>query len=279
MLIQADTSSTIETTAEDCSYVMVSAAINSLLRNFDSETAIEAYSDFKERRQRADEILFDLVGQHPQLFYIRRIGTGQEPGEEIWSLTVATDRDNEQFPVELEARGKTLGFKAAVPSDGSILRLLSCRLLPKAAGQSDGYTARYCLRLLPHYQHRIGIPSAIQTRMATMPICGEHVPTQDQLKAWEAFLKIEEKIAQARQFCVSFVAHNYGAATRQITFEIDVTSATLDGSSETLLDIDDFWKRVIPFRFKVSTNRPQRKLQEQRGRGEINCSSYLEKWY
>ncbi|PPS40718.1 AAA domain-containing protein [Chroococcidiopsis sp. TS-821] len=244
MLIQADTSSTIETTAENCSYVMVSAAIHSLLRNFDSETAIEAYSDFKERRQRADEILFDLVGQHPQLFYIRRIGTGQEPGEEIWSLTVATDRDNEQFPVELEARGKTLGFKAAVPSDGSVLRLLSCRLLPKAAGQSDGYTARYCLRLLPHYRHRIGIPSAIQTRMATMPICGEHVPTQDQLKAWEAFLKIEEKIAQARQFCVSFVAHNYGAATRQITFEIDVTSATLDGSSEALLDIDDFWKRV-----------------------------------
>lgn len=239
----ADTSN-IETDSEKWGYVLVGAAINSLLRNLEGEAAVEAYPDFKERRERANDLLFALVGEQSQLFYIRRMGSGQEPGEEIWDLTIATDNSDAQLPTRLEILGKTLGFRAAVPSDGSILKLLSCKLLHKATGQTDGYASSCRLRLLPNHRHRIGIPLTALARMATMPVCGEHVPTQEQLKAWEAFLSIEEKIAKARQFCVPFVGHNYGAATRRITFEIDATSATLDGSNETFIDIDDFWKRV-----------------------------------
>ncbi len=234
----------IETDSENWGYVLVGNAIDSLLRYFEGENATRAYPEFRERRERANELMFDLVGQQPQLFYVRHMGVGREPEEKIWNLTIATDRENQQFPAKLKDLRKTLGFRAAVGSDGSVLKLLSCRLLPEAAGQADGYAVPYCLRLLPNYRHRIGIPLAALSRMATMPICGEHTPTQDQLKAWEAFLKIEEKIAKARQFCVSFASHNYGAATRKITFEIDAASATLDGSSETFLDADDFWNRV-----------------------------------
>ena len=244
MLAIPAVTSNIETDSEKWGYAFVGAAIDGLLRNLEGEAAIEAYPDFRERRERANELLLELVGQQPQLFYVRRMGSGLEPGEEIWELTIATDENDTQLPARLENLGKTLGFRAAVPSNGSILRLLSCKLLPKATGQADNYALPYRLRLLPNHQHHIGIPLTALTRMATMPVCGEQVLAHEQLKAWEAFLGIEEKIAKARQFCVPFVGHNYGAATRRITFEIDVTSATLDGSSETFIEADDFWKRV-----------------------------------
>lgn len=244
MLAIPAVTSNIETDSEKWGYALVGSAIDGLLRNLEGEAAIEAYPDFQERRERANELLLELVGQQPQLFYVRRMGPGQEAGEEIWDLTIATDKNDAQLPARLENLGKTLGFRAAVPSNGSILRLLSCKLLPKAIGQADNYALLYRLRLLPNHRHRIGIPLTALARMATMPVCGEQVLAHEQLKAWEAFLGIEEKIANARQFCVPFVGHNYGAATRRITFEIDATSATLDGSSETFIDADDFWKRV-----------------------------------
>ncbi len=77
-----------------------------------------------------------------------------------------------------------------------------------------------------------------------MPVRSDYVPTEDQLQAWKAFLEVERRIAEARQFCVAFVRHNYGSATRRITFEIDATSATLDGSAENYLNEDNFWERA-----------------------------------
>ncbi|MGI2909139.1 AAA domain-containing protein [Tolypothrix sp. VBCCA 56010] len=63
------------------------------------------------------------------------------------------------------------------------------------------------------------------------------------LKIWKAFLQVEENIAKASQFCVSFLGHNYGGTSR-ISFEINVASATLDGVYENSLDVENFWERV-----------------------------------
>ncbi|MCF2148159.1 AAA family ATPase [Desmonostoc muscorum LEGE 12446] len=109
-------------------------------------------------------------------------------------------------------------------------------------GNADGYALPYRLRLLPNHQYRIDIPPTALARMAAMPICGDHLPTEDNLRFWEVFLQIEEKIAETRQFCVPFFSHNgFG---RAIAFEIDVTSATLDGSDENSLAVENFWERV-----------------------------------
>lgn len=62
LAFQADSSNT-KTNSEKWGYVLVGSAINSLLRNLEGETAVEAYFDFSERRERANELLFDLVGQ------------------------------------------------------------------------------------------------------------------------------------------------------------------------------------------------------------------------
>lgn len=73
---------------------------------------------------------------------------------------------------------------------------------------------------------------------------GSVIPTKQQLQVWNTYLEIEERIARARQFCVTFQRHYTGSDTKRITFEVDITTATLDGSSEYSLDEQDFWQRV-----------------------------------
>ena len=103
---------------EHWGYNFVGSAIDNLLRDLQSSDALETYPDFKERRERAQALMFELVGQEPCLFYVRRKGFGREPGEEIWELTLATDQDNVQLPAKLEKLQKTIGLVAAVLKDG-----------------------------------------------------------------------------------------------------------------------------------------------------------------
>ncbi|MDB9345182.1 AAA domain-containing protein [Nodularia spumigena CS-586/05] len=191
-----------------------------------------------------DEII-SLLGDQVCLFYVRRQGAGKHQNEEIWQLTIATDRDDFPLPGRLEKQGKTLGLIAAIQEDGlGGLKVLSTRLLQVSRGHADGYSVPFSLRLLPHDKHPLGIPKAALARVEKMPVCGDHIPTEEQLQAWKAFLQVEENIAKARQFCVAFVGNDYGNNTRQITFEVDVNSATLDGSEQNYLKVSSFWERV-----------------------------------
>jgi superfamily I DNA and/or RNA helicase len=236
-----------KTNIEDCGYTFIGTAVDNLIRHFEGQSSLQLYPDFRERRERANELLFDLVGKQPGCFYIRRQGTGKETGEEIWELTIATDQDNFQLPKRLKKLGKTLGFKAAVRQNGSGgFKILSAYLLPESRGIVDGYAVLYWLYLIPNYQERLDIPKALLANIKNMPICGNHVPTEDQLQAWKAFLKVEENIAKSRQFCVFFVNknHNNGSNSRLITLEIKINFATLDGSEEHFLSVENFWERV-----------------------------------
>lgn len=193
----------------------------------------------------AQNQILDLLGQEVCLFYVRRQGAGKHQDEEILQLTVATDRDDFPLPAKLEKQGKTLGLIAAISEDGvGGLKILSIRLLPLHLGEVDGYSVAFTLRLLSHGQHRLGIPKAALASIEKMPICGENIPTEEQLQAWKAFLQVEENIAKSRQFCVGFVGNNYVRNSRDIIFEVDVTSATLDGAEQNYLNFSSFWERV-----------------------------------
>ncbi|MBN3925330.1 translation initiation factor IF-2 N-terminal domain-containing protein [Nostoc sp. NMS4] len=237
-------SSKTKTNSEDWGYMFIASAIDSFIRHLEGETALKSYPEFRERRDRANELMSECVGKKPSLFYIRRKGAGKEAREEIWDLTIATDSDDFQLPARLEKLKKTLGFRAAVPKDGrGGLKILSVQLLQLSRGHADSYAIPCRLRLLPNHQHHLDIPPATLKRIAAAPVCGENVPTEDQLKAWKAFLQIEEKIAKARQFCVRYVSHNHNFK-RRISFEIDVASATLDGFYQNSLELENFWERA-----------------------------------
>ncbi len=224
-------------------------SINNLIGDVEGKAAIDRYLDFSERRDRAEELLSKIVGQEPHLFYLRRRGKGQEIGEEKWELTIATDRDDMELPAILQEGEKTLSLLAVISQDGyGGLRVLSARLLPQDRGKADGFSTLYSIRLLRDRQHRIGIPPSVISSIANLPFCGDHLPTEEQLKAWKTFLNIEERMAKERQFCVPFINHNYGSATRKITFEIDDKEATIDSYSGTSLKEDNFWQRAAKAR-------------------------------
>ncbi|MBD2207252.1 translation initiation factor IF-2 N-terminal domain-containing protein [Calothrix sp. FACHB-1219] len=240
----ASNSSRLKKASEDWGYIFVGSTVDNLIRHLEDASTLKAYPEFNERREYAHELLYECVGQRPCLFHIRRKGAGKAAKEEIWELIIATDSPESKLPSRLQKLGKTLAFKAAVQQNSDTgLKLLSVYLLPISRGQADAYAVPFNLRLLPNHEHHIGIPSSVFPRIAEAPVCGDYIPTEEQLKAWKAFLQIEEKIAQARQFCISYTRYHYNFK-RRISFEIDITSATLDGSPENPLDEDNFWVRV-----------------------------------
>ena len=222
-------------------------AIDYLIREIEGKDALLQYPDFSNRRERAQELLSDILGDEPRGFYVRRKGPGEERGEEKWELAIATDIEAAKLPEFLERRKKTLILIALVTEDKSnSLRLLSARLVSPERGGNDGFSVLFFLRLT--YLSRIGVPISAFDRMKAVPFCGDCVPTEEQLKTWKAFLKIEERIAKTREFFVPFSGHNYGSATRKITFEITASLAQLDKSSDTELKPDDFWARAAKAR-------------------------------
>ncbi|MFB2881480.1 AAA domain-containing protein [Floridanema aerugineum] len=223
--------------------------INNLISDLEGKAAIQRYFDFGEKRDRAEELLDKIVGEEPRLFYLRRRGEGQEIGEEKWELTLATDRDDVELPTILKEREKTLNLVAVISQDGyGGLRILSARLLSADKGKVDAFSIPYQIRLLRDRQYRIGIPRSVISQMANVPFCGDHLPTEEQLQAWKTFLNIEERMAKERQFCVPFINHNYGSATRKITFEIDASKATIDSVSGDFIKADNFWQRAAKAR-------------------------------
>ena len=158
-------------------------------------------------------------------------------------MTIASDHNGFQLPSKLLERQKTLQLWANVRKDGNeCIWLRGINLVDLEQGEGDAFSSPSFINLVPDAQQRIGIPREAFTQIMTMPICGSHVPTKDQIKCWGEYLGIEKRTAEKKQFCVPFVNHNHSNLAEFITFTIEVTSATSDSS--TPLSPDDFWQRA-----------------------------------
>lgn len=231
--------------SETFGYSLLNSTIDNLIRSFEGQQAVTSYSNFREKKERAHELIFECIGKKTCLFYLRRQGKGKDTGEEIWDLTIATDDSEFQLPKRLKELNKTLGLRAAVKKNGTGgLKILSVYLLPLSRGRIDAYALPLPLQLVPNYYEPINISPKRLAQINKMPICGNHIPTEDQLQAWKAFLEIEERIAKARQFCVKFFHSEYDCQQKEIALKIDINSATLDGDEENYLDVENFWERV-----------------------------------
>jgi RecA/RadA recombinase len=229
---------------QDWGFKFTGGAIDNFICQIEGKAALETCLEFCDRRKYAENLMFELFSQTHYLFYLTRQGKGKELGEQILGLTIATDLDGLELPERLEERGLTLGLIAAVKSNGyGGLKILSTRLLSKQKGKQNTFSAPFYLRLRSNYQYRIGVPLEAIERITVLPL-PPAPPTEQQLKAWKAFVGVEERLAREKQFCVSFVSHNYGEATRNITFKIDPRSATVDSQAENRITIDDFWQRA-----------------------------------
>jgi DNA polymerase III delta prime subunit len=242
--------------SEDWAYKFTNnrSSINKFIRDVEGEAALAKYSDW-ECKERAETLMSEIAGKSPNLFYVRRQQVNQRfDEEEIWELIIATDRDDFQLPQLLQTADRTLRLLATVRFEDGIggLKLLDAGLVNQLRGKKDGYVLPAKLRLLGN--SKAGIPRKSIARVQQLPFWDDrHIPTDEQLKVWHTFLKVEERIAEARQFCVAFRGHNYGSSLKIITLEIDANSATLDGYPENSLEIGDFKERLKKARHEEIT--------------------------
>ncbi len=224
-------------------YKYINAASDRFIGHIEGPDALNAYPEFRDRHIRADELISELLGSEPCLFYIRRQGEARNPEHEILELTIATDRDDFPMPAKLQERQKTLQFWASVHKEGTgYLGLKNINFVDPEKGQIDAFSSAWLIRLLPDVVQDIGIPQEAFAQIATMPVCGPHVPTTEQIRVWEQYLDIERRIANKRQFCVPFVNYNYQPSRQRIIFTLNVDLATSNGSVS--LTPEEFWQRA-----------------------------------
>ncbi|MCC5669620.1 AAA family ATPase [Nostoc sp. CHAB 5784] len=230
--------------SETWGYNYIKAASANFISLIEGADVLNAYPDYWQRHARADELISHLLGSEPCIFYIRR----QEPGrnseyEEKWKLIVATDRDDFQLPLKLEERQQTLQLSGIVQRDGTgNLVLTAINLVDLEQGRVDSFSLPRLILLQRAHQNNIGIPETAFAEIATMPVCSSYVPTYDQIQGWEAYLGIQRRIAENRQFYVPVISYNYSASAKHITFTVDATLATSNGSIS--ITLDEFWKRA-----------------------------------
>lgn len=230
--------------SETWGYNYIKAASANFISLIEGANALNLYSDYWQRHARTNELISHLLGSEPCIFYIRR----QEPGRnsesgEKWKLIVATDRDDFQLPLKLEERQQTLQLSGIVQRDGTgNLVLTAINLVDLEQGRVDSFSLPRLILLQRAYQNNIGIPETAFAEIATMPVCSSYVPTYDQIQGWEAYLGIQRRIAENRQFYVPVISYNYSASAKHITFTVDAALATSNGSIS--ITLDEFWKRT-----------------------------------
>ena len=173
---------------------------------------------------------------------VKRLKPGREPQEEIWELILA-DTPESPLPAILKLKNKTLSLRFIVKHRGEYtLSITSTRLLPVLEYQPN-FTFPCYIKLV-NSQYSRGIPFATWQKITTnLPL--PTIPTEEQLQAWEAFLEIEERIVLSKQFFVPFVRHNYGIASRNISFQILADQASIDSSQENGITVQEFWQRAV----------------------------------
>ncbi|BDT12330.1 DEAD/DEAH box helicase [Arthrospira platensis] len=224
-------------------YRYIGAASDRFICYMEGSDALNQYPDFRDRHARADQLINELLGSDPCLFYVRRHGGARQPEYEIIELTIATDNDDFSVPKKLESRRKILQFWTTIRQDGSgCLEINRINFVDKYRGERNAFSTPFLIHLLPHVPSNLGIPTEAWEHIVTMPICSDYVPTKKQVNAWGQYLKIERRTAEKRQFCIPFVKHNYPASNKRITFQINSDLATSNGSLS--LTKEEFWQRA-----------------------------------
>ena len=233
--------------SQDWGYKFIGNAADDFIREIEGFDALAGYSEYRDRRRHAENLMQDLFGEQPHLFYVSRQGRGRNQNEERWKLITATDRDDIPYPSRLRDLEKKLELKAFVSVDDNLacLRINSVRSLQINQERTDTFIQTFLLRLRSNYRDHIGVTQIAINLMATMPHGQAYIPTEEQLEAWKAYVEIEERKAKERQFRVPFVSHNYGRATKNITFTVNDTSATNGGQINNIqIPDNDFWTRA-----------------------------------
>lgn len=148
--------------SQDWGYRFSGNAADKFVRAQLGEVALKKYPEFPQRRAKAEALMSEILDEDSHLYYVRRQAPGREEGEEIWELTMATDREEQEWEKTLKLRG------AVNVDEDRVLKLLSVQLISQKA-EKDEFSLALQIRLLPQHQYRRGIPLGAVRSMSKMP--------------------------------------------------------------------------------------------------------------
>jgi len=226
-------------------YEFIYGALNKFISNIQGDSVLTSNPEFRDRRNIAQNLMTQLAGNQPQWFYVSRQKSGKEPGEEILDLILATDRPNFILPDLLQQHQKTLLLSGSITTNSDNgLRIIYTDLIDLNKGKQNKFNLLCLIKFLPNYYHNCGVPQDSVAKILALPQKNEPLPTAKQSTVWEAFINVQRKIASDRLFCVPYSSHNYGVLGQKVTFEVEITKATIHGQSQNPLKVEEFWNRA-----------------------------------
>lgn len=216
-------------------YLLWDQAAHSLLRMLGSTEEKNQLKDWQtvqrnpklrqELARVASSQLFDLVGRRALPWYVRRFRVDeQNPEEEIWELTLATDRaiPPEVLPAVLTTNKKTVRLIGKMHQEGRGKLKISGILFPSAeVGVSNLVSLLVLVRLAPSVPGYTGIPQACLEQIRDLPIESPRELDADQLQGWEALLQFQSDLTKKHQYWVGYTSHNYREGASTVTFFLD----------------------------------------------------------
>src|SRR5581483_7813831 len=175
----------------------------------------------KQMMGRAHDLLFELVGKTALVWYVKRLRVNRSnEEEEVWELTLATDRSTVLDIVT--TRKKTLRLFLSVHREGRGKPKLENIHFPKAeVGVREGDLASLPILLRLAASVKSGIPQDLLQQIQNLPIESDHELDGDQVQGWEALLQLQYDLYKKQQYWVRYTSHNYRSGDSKVTFFLD----------------------------------------------------------
>ncbi len=185
----------------------------------------------KHIRDRAFDLLFDLMGQTAYPWYVKRVRVDREnEEEEFWELIRATDRQTVSDMVT--TRKKTMLLFLSVHREGrGKPRLLTISFHKTEVGMKKGNLEYLPILLRLAASGKSDVPQELIQHIQNLPIESEHELDGDQVEGWAALLQLQNELYQKQQYWVRYTSHDYRNGASKVTFFLD-KDGLLDNAME-----------------------------------------------
>ncbi len=197
------------------------STVDKLLIHFQVPEQNYNTSSYADKQKTATAYLQNELKRIPRKFFLRNLGIGRSADE----INVEMSLDHEDSGLDPDSH--LLSGYVSVTLKGALnstnqqpLRIFAVSFSKNYRPSGDGFTCPYLIQLVHDPGRTYGVPIDIIEKISEQPLRDQLLPGPDQIAVWDSMLKIEQNIAESRQFTVSYHRHNFGIATSRVTFEI-----------------------------------------------------------
>lgn len=197
----------------------------------------------REIQQQGAQKFAALVSRAPLLWYVQGDADKENPEEETWLLTLATDSPT--FPLLLQARQKTLRLTCKVHRmENRQPQITNIQFLAVEKGENDFASLPTLIRLTEDEPESTPIPPEFIKRLQELRSERKQArhkldaSNQNYRQGWEEVLNFQRDLIEKNQYWVKYTEHNYREGASKVTFSLDKTDAR--NSERSIIPYEEF---------------------------------------